>query len=312
MGFSIRENNFIGKGIGLDSNLILSSDSIKGLVSINNPNFKNSDKSLNLRLEVSSIDKFDTFGYKTNRKGFSFGTNFELYDDFFFGLGTSNYYEIIDTDATASVNQQKQKGNYWDTYINLDFDFDKRNQKFQTSSGFRSFYSLDLPVISEKNSLANKYNYQYFTELYENNLTNFSLYLNSVNSLTNEDVKLSERLFIPSNKLRGFKYGSTGPKDGDDYIGGNYISTLNFSSTLPQILENSQNTDFLFFIDVGNVWGVDYNSSLNDSNKIRSSVGIGVDWFTPVGPLNFSLAQPLSKANTDTTETFRFNLGTTF
>ena len=66
------------------------------------------------------------------------------------------------------------------------------------------------------------------------------------------------------------------------------------------------------FLDVANVWGVDYDSSLDDSNKIRSSTGVAVDWFTPVGPLNFSLTQPISKASTDKTESFRFNLGTTF
>ena len=64
--------------------------------------------------------------------------------------------------------------------------------------------------------------------------------------------------------------------------------------------------------DAANVWGVDYDSSINDSNKIRSSVGVGLDWLTPVGPLSFSLATPLTKADTDIEETFRFNLGTTF
>ena len=78
-------------------------------------------------------------------------------------------------------------------------------------------------------------------------------------------------------------------------------------------MENAQNTDFLVFFDAANVWGVDYDSSLsNNSDDIRSAVGIGVDWFTPIGPLNFSLASPLSKSNTDKTETFRFSLGTTF
>lgn len=77
-------------------------------------------------------------------------------------------------------------------------------------------------------------------------------------------------------------------------------------------MQENQNVDFLFFIDVGNVWGVDYSSSISDSNIIRSSAGVGVDWFTPIGPLNFSLAQPINKADTDSTETFRFNLGTTF
>ena len=104
--------------------------------------------------------------------------------------------------------------------------------------------------------------------------------------------------------------GKVGPKDGDDYIGGNYMAAVNFSSTLPQVLENSQNTDFLIFVDVANLWGVDYNSSLDD-NEIRSSIGIALDWFSPVGPMNFSLAQPLTKSDNDVTETFRFNLGTT-
>ena len=66
------------------------------------------------------------------------------------------------------------------------------------------------------------------------------------------------------------------------------------------------------FFDVANVWGVDYDSSINDGSQIRSSVGIGIDWLTPVGPLTFSLAEVISKKDTDIEETFRFNLGTTF
>ena len=69
---------------------------------------------------------------------------------------------------------------------------------------------------------------------------------------------------------------------------------------------------FQFFFDAANVWGVDYSSTINDSNKIRSSVGLGIDWYTPVGPLSFSYAGALTKASTDKTESFRFNLGTTF
>ena len=138
------------------------------------------------------------------------------------------------------------------------------------------------------------------------------MYLKSVDSLNNDDVKLSERIFLPSSKLRGFETGKIGPKDGNDFIGGNYATALNFSSTIPQLLENSQNIDILFFLDAANVWGVDYDNSINDNSKIRSSFGIGVDWLTPIGPINFTFAEPITKANTDITETFRFNLGTTF
>ena len=69
--------------------------------------------------------------------------------------------------------------------------------------------------------------------------------------------------------------------------------------------------DFNLFLDAANVWGVDYDSTL-DSNKVRTSTGLSVDWYTPIGPLSFSFAVPMSKAESDTTETFRFNIGTTF
>ena len=136
--------------------------------------------------------------------------------------------------------------------------------------------------------------------------------MKSINSLSNDDVKLSERIFIPSNRLRGFESGKVGPKDGNDFVGGNYATAINFSSTIPQLFENSQSIDILFFVDAANLWGVDYDNSLNDRSKIRSSIGLGVDWLTPIGPLNFSFAETLSKADTDVTQSFSFNLGTTF
>ena len=89
------------------------------------------------------------------------------------------------------------------------------------------------------------------------------------------------------------------------------MSVLNATTTIPKILENVQSVDVVMFADAANIWGVDYNSSL-DKSGIRSSIGIGLDWLTPVGPLTFSLAQPITKEPTDTEETFRFNIGTSF
>ena len=139
-----------------------------------------------------------------------------------------------------------------------------------------------------------------------------SIYIKTSDSISGGNVKLSERNYIPSSKLRGFEYGRIGPKDGNDYIGANYVASVNFSSTIPQVLQNVQSTDFSIFLDVANMWGVDYDSSLDNSNDIRSSVGVGLDWFSPVGPMNFILAHPITKNTNDKTETFRFNLGTTF
>ena len=311
IGFGVKENNFLGNGIGLDTNFLLSSDSFKGKFSVTNPNFNNSDKSLYVSAEAIETDNYKTFGYKTNKTGISIGTDYEYLNDLFIGLNNSHFYEVIETNSTASKQQQTQEGNYWDSFIKVDVNYDKRNQKFQPNSGFKSFYSLDLPIISDTNTIKNYYNYSKYFKFFEKNFSSISIYLQSANSLNNKDIKLSERITIPSSRLRGFEVGRIGPKDGDDYIGGNYAYSINFASNIPQFFEESQNIDFLFFADAANIWGVDYNSSIKNDG-IRSSIGLGLDWMSPVGPMNFSLAYPITKKKTDKTETFRFNLGTTF
>ncbi len=310
-GFGVKENNFLGNGIGLDTNALISSSQFKGKFTITNPNYNNSNKSLYGSVEATETDNYNTFGYKTNKTGVRIGTNFEYLNDFYLGLNTSNFYETIETNSTASAQQQSQEGNYWDTFIKFDMNYDKRNQKFQTTSGFKSFYSISLPIVSDTSTLKNYYNYSKYFSFYEKNFSSVSLYLQSANSINNNNIKLSERITIPSSRLRGFEYGRVGPKDGDDFIGGNYAYSLNFASSLPLIFEDSQNFDLLFFADIADIWGVDYNSSIK-GNGTRSSLGIALDWMTPVGPMNFSLAYPISKQTSDKTETFRFNLGTTF
>ena len=308
----VKENNYLGKGIGLEANLSVSEDSIKGLFSVNNPNFKNSDKSVNASVQATEINKLSDFGYKSSKTGFSVGTGFEYYNDLNLNLGFNTFYEKVEADSKASARQKKQAGNYFDTFLNLKFKYDKRDQKFQPSDGFISNYSIDLPILSDAATLTNRYDFSNYFQYLNKNVLKTSIFFQSSNSLIGDNVKLSERNYIPSKKLRGFEYGKIGPKDGKDYIGGNFVSSLNISSTIPQILENIQSTDFTIFLDVANIWGVDYDSSLDNADEIRSSIGIGLDWFSPVGPVNFSLAQPISKGDSDKTETFRFNLGTTF
>jgi outer membrane protein insertion porin family len=312
VSFGVKENNYLGKGLSVDTNANISTDSIRGRFIIENPNYNNSNKSVNFSLLASEDDKLDTYGYKSNRTGFTIGTNFEYYDDLFFGLATENFIEDIKVTSKASSKQKKMAGNYLDSFISLDLNYDKRDQKFATSKGYYSFYNIDLPLLSDTGTLNNTYRYKYFSELYEGNNSSFSFLLGSSFSINDNDIKLSERLFISGSRLRGFERGKIGPKDGDDFIGGNYMSAINLSSSLPQFFANSQNLDLSIFMDAASVWGVDYDDSISENSEIRTAVGIGLNWTTVVGPLSFSLAQPLTKADTDVTETFRFNLGTTF
>ncbi len=310
--FSVKENNFLGRGISLDNSILLTESSIKGKIFVENPNYKNSDKSLFYGVESTENDFMTKYGYKNNKTSASIGTSFEYLDDLNFGIASKNSIENLKVGDKASKNQKKQAGNYFDSFLSLDFNYDKRNQRFETNDGFFSRYSIDLPILSDTSTLNNSYKYKTFEELYENNISTFSFLITASNSLSGDNIKLSERLFVPSRSLRGFESGKIGPKDGDDFIGGNFVSSINLTSTLPKITENIQNVDLGIFFDAANIWGVDYDSSLENNDEIRSSIGIGIDWATVIGPMSFSLAQPITKSSSDVTETFRFNIGTTF
>tara|TARA_B110000027_G_scaffold43260_1_gene47610 strand:+ start:1050 stop:3287 length:2238 start_codon:yes stop_codon:yes gene_type:complete len=312
VAFGVSENNFLGRGIEFASDLTISGESLKGLISLNNPNYKGSNRSLNASLESSVTDQLQKFGYKSTKTGFSLGSGFEIYDDLFWNTGISSYIEKLDTDSAVSSNIKKQEGTYFDTFFNQVFFYDKRNQRFKTSDGYFSRFNQNIPLISENYTLTNGYDYKIYDEWLDENIFSFGLFLKASNSINGKDIKLSERLFVPSNKLRGFEIGKVGPKDGTDYIGGNYAASINMATTLPKILPNLQNTSLSIFVDAANIWGIDYDSAIGDGSKIRSSIGIAVDFFTPIGPLNFSLSEAITKGKNDITETFRFNLGTTF
>ena len=312
VAFGVSENNYLGRGIEFSSDVSVSAESLKGLIAINNPNYKGSNRSLNVSLESTVTDRLKNFGYESNKTGFSVGSGFEFYENLYWNTGFSSYIEKLETDSTASASIKKQEGSYFDTFFNQTFSYDKRNQKFKTSDGYISRFTQNIPLISESYTLTNAYDYKIYNQWLDENVFSFGFFAKTTNSLKGKDVKLSDRLFLPSGKLRGFESGKVGPKDGADYIGGNYAASINLATTLPKIMPNLQNTNFSVFLDAANIWGIDYNSSLSDNSKIRSSVGIAVDFFTPIGPLNFSLSEPITKGSNDITESFRFNIGTTF
>ena len=312
IGFSVSEKNFMGRGIGLVSSLSLSEERVKGEFTVNNPNFNYTEKSLSTSFFAINNDKMDDSGYDSSEAGFSFGTKFEQYDNLFFSPSFKTVAEKLETNSLASNSIKKQEGNYFTSNIGYAFDYDVRNQRFQTSDGFRSQFFQTLPLISESNTITSGYVYDHYLTISETTAS-VGLFLKNTTGLS-DDVRISERIGLPRKRLRGFKPGRIGPVDqGDDHVGGNYAAALSFTSNLPMVAPNLQNFEFNYFLDFGNVWGTDYRSSdFDDSNYLRVSTGAGVEWWTPVGPLNLTFSHALQKKSTDEFEGFQFNIGTTF
>ena len=310
----IQEKNFLGKGINLDSNFEVSEDSVKGRFIYSKPNFNYSENTLFTSLEATTTDNLSASGYKVSKTGFSVGTKFQQYENFYFNPEIDLSYEDLETNNTASNSLKKQEGSYGDFYFNYGIDYDLRNSTFNPSSGYKTSFYQTVPLISDSSEVANifvasKYHTINSTS---NMIGKASFYFKAVNSLNDSDVRISKRAVVPYSRLRGFEKGKVGPVDNSDYVGGNYVSTVNLSTNIPGILTTVENVDISYFIDAANVWGVDYSDTIDDSNFIRSSTGLSLNLLTPVGPLSFSYTFPVTKKSTDKTESFRFNLGTTF
>ena len=313
VGGGLKENNFLGRGVKLDANLQVSATAIRGKFSVTNPNYNFTGNELRFTAESTRTSKMTEFGYDSSKTGFSLGTTFEQFEDIYVSPDVSTYYETLSTNDNASKALKDQEGTYIDTEFKYAIIQDKRDQKFNPTEGYLASFNQKIPLYSESPALLNGVNYNVYRGFGDEIIGSLKFYGRTITSLSDsEDVKLSDRLSLPGKYLRGFEAGKIGPVDAADHVGGNFATSLGLSAGLPQILPNLSNADVNLFFDAANVWGVDYDNTIDESNKIRSAFGVAVDWYTPLGPLNFSFSEAITSASTDIEESFRFNIGTTF
>ena len=163
----IKEKNYLGLGIKLDTNLTFSDDSIKGKFSVINPNYNNSDKSIKTTIESSTSDFTSTAGYKTSRTGFIIGTEFEQMNNMFVNLELSNYYEDLETSSSATSLLKKQEGNYFENLFSYTLKYNKLDQNFNPTDGYINF-SQTLPIYSDDQSIENEFTSSAYHSLSDN------------------------------------------------------------------------------------------------------------------------------------------------
>ena len=307
----VKENNWLGTGKSVSFDLEIDSESLTGVINYVDPNYDFLGNTLSYSLSSETNDKPDQ-GYENSLTAFNIDTSFEQFRDIYLSLGLSASHDDLRTDTSASSALQKQKGTYNDISGNYGFSFDTRDRAFMPTSGSIIRFGQSLPIYADTSSLANFFSASNYNSINENIVGVGKLYVATINGLGSDDVRLSKRKGLSTKRLRGFEKNKIGPVDNNDHIGGNFTAALNLEANLPNVLPEDTNTDISTFLDFGNVWGVDYDSSIDDSNKIRSSAGVIANWMSPIGPMSFVLSQNLSKASTDKTQSFSFNLGTTF
>ncbi len=309
--FLISENNWLGEGKQVAFDFEINTESVKGEFSYIDPNYDLLGNSIRYNLTNVTNDKPDQ-GYENKLISIGAGTGFEQYQDIFTNLSLNATYDDLRTNSSASESLKKQKGEYTELAASYGLTYDKRNRKFMPTDGSIISFNQSLPIYADKPFVGNTFKLSSYHSFNENFVGAGKFFLDTINGLDNEDVRISKRRSLSSKRLRGFERGKIGPVDGNDHVGGNYAAAVNFEASLPNLLPDSSNAEVGFFLDFANVWEVDYDDTIDDSNKLRSSLGSSLNWISPIGPLSFVLATNLSKASTDKTQSFSFNLGTSF
>ena len=311
VGFTagINEKNFLGKGIKLNSNLNFGTQKILGSISYYDPDFNSSGRGLNNYLAIENND-FDNAGYKNKLITLSTSLDYEFLDKVFLNPGVSIDYDKVDANSDASNIIKKREGDFFTSKLFYNLSKNTKNSDFQTTEGYIVGVGQGISLISDIQYIKNSFFGSFFNEYKENFIGSIKYRIETINSF-NDDIKFSDRLFVSSKNLRGFSNRGIGPKIDNDFIGGNYSYYGSISSTIPNGLPDKWNAKTNVFFDTANVWGVD-DKSTDNSNKIRSSLGLGFSWISPLGPISLTYAEPITKSSTDDVEQFNFSIGSAF
>ena len=171
------------------------------------------------------------------------------------------------------------EGNFFNIDLGYGITQDKRNQVFKPTEGYITTFRQSLPLVQDSSSLLNSFDISGYHDFSEDLIGSLKFHAKSIHGI-DDDVRLTNRLFLPRSRLRGFNVYRVGPKDGEDYIGGNYTTAFSAEAQFPNLLPESYKTDVSMFLDTGNVWSVDYSDAIEDTNKIRSAVGVSANVFT--------------------------------
>ena len=307
----IQEKNLFGKGIIANSNLTFGTEKISGSVNLDLPDFLNSGNTFGYDLFAISTD-FENAGYESKKIGNAVSVAYNLYEDVTLRSGLGIDLDSIDTSSSASALYKSREGDYLTTKTFYNINTDKRDQFIRPTKGHRLSFGQTLAIPpSDIPYFGNDIFASYYHSLNDDFILNLKGGASTINGFDNKKIKLSDRKFLTNKQIRGFENYGIGPISGTDHIGGNYSIHSSLSTTVPNGLPEKWNANSILFLDAANVWSVDFDSSL-DSDKIRSTAGIALDWISPLGPLNFTFAEIISSAPGDVEENFSFQIGSSF
>ena len=324
MSFNIgvAERNFIGSGNQLDFKISSSAARKSADIGLTNPYFTADGVSFGAGFYLSEVDseELGISDYTTNNYGLRFSLGYPLseYSRINYGL-KFNTQSLVCSDSFNVCKDYLVQNDEDQTsaIVSVGWSYDTKNAFYFPTSGQRFSLSAEVetPISSDvsfyKLFMDEKWYYP-ITKDFSVNLKLGLAYGDGIGS--SKELPFYERFYTGGiSSVRGYEPNSLGENydleiDGSDRpIGGSTRVVTSAALVFPMpFIDDSSNIRFSMFFDAGNVFT---KGTSVDLGELRTSVGIGLSWITPVGPLSFSLANPISYTEDDELQTFQFNLG---
>jgi outer membrane protein insertion porin family len=315
---SLRERNLLGKGQDLRVGLTVAQSQQQVDLSFTEPYFLDKELAAGFDLFSRRTDYTDESSFEQKETGFGLRAGYNIQPRL---RHTARYTliqdQITDVPSTASIVVQSQAGTFTTSSIGNEFFYDALNRRFDPTDGYFMKYGVDLAGLGGstrfiRNSVGAGIYIPVFGSSVIGSMRGEAGFIESLDSKV---IRITDRYFLGGDNLRGFDTAGAGPRDltSDDAIGGNRYYAGTAELQFPLGLPDEVDLQGAVFGDFGNLFGnEDSFPNLTDAGTVRASVGIGLSWRSPFGPIRVDLAKALIKEDYDKTQIFRFNFGTRF
>lgn len=313
---SIRERNLLGKAQDLKLSLGLSTTRQQIDLSFTEPYFLDRNLSAGFDVFTRREDQQDRSSFDEQARGFSLRSRFPITDNLKQGLQYTlreDTIENIDNDTSPFI--RLDEGDYVTSSVSYNLVYDTRDDIFLPAEGVVIGGSQEFAGVGgDVRFIRSTARWSFYHPVTEDVVANLSLNGGHIIGI-GQDVRVLNRFFLGGDNFRGFASGGVGPRDAttDDAIGGNTFFVATGEFRFPIGLPNDFGVLGRAFTQVGTLLDPDVNGvDLLDSKDPRVSIGVGVSWRSPFGPISVDLAQAVVKESFDKDELFRFSFGTRF
>ncbi len=328
--FTIRENNFLGKGQTLAIQVARSQIRTVAEISFTEPYFLG--RRVRASAGVSYLDRNyqSSAGYDIRRVGGSVSLEFPVGEDAFLGGSyTLRNDDVYDVSPFASSSVQEVRGRSLRSILGYSYTLDKRNDLRETTEGWYASLGQDVAGAGgDVNFIRSRADFRFYRPVFESPTTRYigaaRLRFGHITGWGGDSVRINDRFYLGGTSFRGFEYAGIGARDfRNNSLGAIFYGILSAEVRIV-IRELAQiGVRPSLFTELGYIEGsaegdvnIDEQSGIrlgiDEHSGIRMSVGISLQWDSPIGRLQFDFSDALVKEPRDREENFRFSIGVPF